>query len=127
MVISVGRLASEKNWSILLDAAAFALKDHPEIRLVLIGELARAAAAGALEGGMPRSEVHHFETCALAEAASQAGQLFETGDLILVKASRGMQLETLVRHLRQRFAPAERRGSGGRGAALACYAGWEVV
>lgn len=38
VVISVGRLASEKNWSILLDAAAFALKDHPEIRLVLIGE-----------------------------------------------------------------------------------------
>lgn len=121
-MLELGGFAAELHHAVGRAAAAAGID-----RLVLIGELARAAAAGALEGGMPRSEVHHFETCALAEAASQAGQLFETGDLILVKASRGMQLETLVRHLRQRFAPAERRGSGGRGAALACYAGWEVV
>lgn len=38
VMISVGRLAPEKNWPTLLHAAALVLKDFPRFRLVLIGE-----------------------------------------------------------------------------------------
>jgi 1,2-diacylglycerol 3-alpha-glucosyltransferase len=38
VMISVGRLAPEKNWPLLLHATALVLKDHPKFRLVLIGD-----------------------------------------------------------------------------------------
>jgi 1,2-diacylglycerol 3-alpha-glucosyltransferase len=38
VMISVGRLAQEKNWLVLLDAAQMALQDHPKLRIVLIGD-----------------------------------------------------------------------------------------
>jgi 1,2-diacylglycerol 3-alpha-glucosyltransferase len=38
VMISVGRLAQEKNWPVLLEAAAFVLEDHPELRVVILGD-----------------------------------------------------------------------------------------
>lgn len=38
ILISIGRLAPEKNWKTLLEAFARALPVHPDLRLVLIGE-----------------------------------------------------------------------------------------
>ncbi|RME76811.1 MAG: glycosyltransferase family 4 protein [Chloroflexi bacterium] len=38
MLISVGRLAKEKNWSTLLDAAARVMQSRPHVRLTLIGD-----------------------------------------------------------------------------------------
>ncbi|HUE99580.1 MAG TPA: glycosyltransferase [Anaerolineales bacterium] len=38
VMISVGRLAQEKNWPLLLHAAASVLQEYPEFRLALIGE-----------------------------------------------------------------------------------------
>lgn len=38
VMISVGRLAPEKNWPLLLQATALVLKDIPEFRFVLIGD-----------------------------------------------------------------------------------------
>mgnify|MGYP002640453372 CR=1 FL=1 len=38
ILISVGRLAVEKNWNTLLEAAAPVLKKHPDARLVVLGE-----------------------------------------------------------------------------------------
>jgi glycosyltransferase involved in cell wall biosynthesis len=38
VMISVGRLALEKNWPVLLHATALVLKDYPKFRLVLIGD-----------------------------------------------------------------------------------------
>jgi 1,2-diacylglycerol 3-alpha-glucosyltransferase len=38
VMVSVGRLASEKNWSTLLHAAALIMRDVPRFRLVLIGD-----------------------------------------------------------------------------------------
>jgi glycosyltransferase involved in cell wall biosynthesis len=38
VMISVGRLAPEKNWPLLLQAVALVLKDIPQFRLVLIGD-----------------------------------------------------------------------------------------
>ena len=37
-IVSVGRLAKEKNWALLLRATQSAIKDHPSLlRLVIIG------------------------------------------------------------------------------------------
>jgi glycosyltransferase involved in cell wall biosynthesis len=38
VLISVGRLAKEKNQDTLLQAVAFAMKDHANVRLILIGD-----------------------------------------------------------------------------------------
>src|SRR6185503_19688748 len=38
VMISVGRLAAEKNWGLLLQATALVRKDHPRFRLVLVGD-----------------------------------------------------------------------------------------
>jgi glycosyltransferase involved in cell wall biosynthesis len=38
VLISVGRLAKEKNWQTLLEAAVGVMKTQPQVRLVLIGE-----------------------------------------------------------------------------------------
>ncbi|MEO7838776.1 MAG: glycosyltransferase family 4 protein [Anaerolineales bacterium] len=38
VMISVGRLAPEKNWRLLLQATALVLKDYPRFRLVLVGD-----------------------------------------------------------------------------------------
>ena len=38
VLISVGRLAKEKNWHTLLDAAAEVMRTQPDIRLVILGE-----------------------------------------------------------------------------------------
>ena len=38
VLISIGRLAEEKNWTTLLAAATQVMKKHPNVRLVLIGE-----------------------------------------------------------------------------------------
>lgn len=38
VIVSIGRLAQEKNWDTLLRAAALVHKKHPDMRLVLIGD-----------------------------------------------------------------------------------------
>lgn len=120
-MLELGDFAAEMHHAVGRAAAAAGLD-----KLVLIGELARAAAAGALEGGMPPGDVVHFAT--RRDAESKLDELFVPGDVVLVKASRGMRLEGLVRRLRDRFGREGRStGSGGRGAAMACFAGWEVA
>lgn len=75
----VGRLAA---------AAGFDL-------LAAVGELAGELAAGAREGGMDDDAVHTFGT---AEAAGRfLGRRLGPGDLLLVKGSRGVGMEAVVR------------------------------
>ena len=38
LLISVGRLAEEKNWHTLLDAAAIVMQRHPDVRLAILGD-----------------------------------------------------------------------------------------
>jgi 1,2-diacylglycerol 3-alpha-glucosyltransferase len=38
VMISVGRLAQEKNWPVLLEAAAFVLEDQSDLRVVILGD-----------------------------------------------------------------------------------------
>jgi 1,2-diacylglycerol 3-alpha-glucosyltransferase len=56
VMVSVGRLAREKNWGTLLRAAARAYQRHPDLRLVLIGDGPEKAALQALAGELDISE-----------------------------------------------------------------------
>lgn len=38
VMISVGRLAKEKNWALFINAAAKAIKKHPDLRVVILGD-----------------------------------------------------------------------------------------
>ena len=122
-MLELGEYAAELHHEVGRTAAAAGID-----RLVLVGELCRAAAAGALEAGLDPAAVAHFETRDEAEAALDG--LVAAGDVVLVKGSRGMALERLVSALRERFRPGREVGGAGSGSgrapALACYAGWEV-
>jgi 1,2-diacylglycerol 3-alpha-glucosyltransferase len=56
IVISVGRLAEEKNWGTLLQAFALALKEEPDLRLVLVGDGPQAQALRQLTGELGITE-----------------------------------------------------------------------
>lgn len=63
--------------------------------LAAVGERSGEMAAGAKDGGMDDETVHTFET---AEAAGRfLGDRLEPGDLLLVKGSRGVGMEAVVR------------------------------
>lgn len=68
-----------------------------------VGALARHILDGARQAGLPADALHHCEDS--ASAASLAAELVRPGDAVLVKGSRGVQLETVVAALLARFAP----------------------
>lgn len=62
--------------------------------LVTFGEEARAFAEGAASAGMARGSIFSFtDFDALAE---EAEDIFHTGDMVLIKGSRGMKMERIV-------------------------------
>lgn len=69
--------------------------------VVGVGPLAREVLAGAREAGMAEDALTHFENAPGAAAA--IGDLVRPGDAVLVKASRGIRLETVVDALARRF------------------------
>ncbi len=93
-MLELGELAAELHHALGREAARAGID-----LVVLVGELARAAAAGALEGGLPASAVLHLPTTADAEREVPA--LLTDGDVVLVKGSRGMALERVVRSIAQ--------------------------
>src|SRR5690606_21686667 len=62
--------------------------------VVLVGELVRATAAGALEAGLAREAILHVDTA--AEAVGRVPALLRAGDVVLVKGSRRIGLEQVV-------------------------------
>ncbi len=66
------------------------------------GANARALADGALSAGMPAADVHYAETS--AGAADVAAAIVRSGDLVLVKGSRGIRTEVVVDRLKAEFA-----------------------
>ncbi len=95
VIISVGRLAPEKNWGRLLEATGHALKSNPRLRLALIGdgpqkkELKRQAAKLGIEsrvefaGKLPFKEIPRY-----LKAADLFGfaSLTETQGLVTMEA-----------------------------------------
>jgi UDP-N-acetylmuramoyl-tripeptide--D-alanyl-D-alanine ligase len=75
-----------------------------------VGELAKELLGGAREAGMANESVHHFADA--NEAAVGVESLISPRDAVLVKASRGVRLETVVNALRARFADGEPDRSG---------------
>ncbi len=98
-MLELGELAAELHHELGREAAAAGID-----RLVLVGELSKAAAAGALEGGLPREAVAHVDTA--EEAARAVDEIAREGDVVLVKGSRRMRLEEVVRSL------SAKRGGG---------------
>ncbi|MHB1127117.1 MAG: UDP-N-acetylmuramoyl-tripeptide--D-alanyl-D-alanine ligase [Bacillota bacterium] len=88
----------------MLELGIMAEKGHREVgqaavrhridRLIAVGELARLIAQGALEAGMDAKAVSFFESN--SEATAYLQEEVTTGDVILVKGSRGMHMEEIV-------------------------------
>lgn len=93
-MLELGELAAEMHHKLGREAAERGIDT-----LILVGDLAKAAAAGALEGGLDASSVIHLASTDLAER--EITSLLRDGDVALVKGSRGMHLERLVERLRR--------------------------
>ena len=65
--------------------------------LVVVGELAKLIARGAIDAGMPISCVSEFEESTLA--ARELPQMLRERDVVLVKGSRAMKMERVVEGL----------------------------
>lgn len=68
--------------------------------LVAIGERAAYIAAGARECGLPDNRVHHF--LSKADALEYLKQAISPQDKVLFKASRGMEMESLIAGLEEK-------------------------
>ncbi|MEI6509912.1 MAG: UDP-N-acetylmuramoyl-tripeptide--D-alanyl-D-alanine ligase, partial [bacterium] len=62
--------------------------------LFLLGDLSRHTAKGALENGYPLEKVRHFETMESLQESLRS--TLHPGDWVLLKGSRGMQLEKIL-------------------------------
>ena len=93
-MLELGELAAELHHRVGVEASESGIDV-----IVLVGELVKAAAAGALEAGHAKQAVVHFANT--AEAAEGIIDVVEEGDVVLVKGSRGMRLEEVVGALRK--------------------------
>ena len=87
------------------DVGAY-VASHRIDRLITCGSLGRSLAHGARRAGM--DPAHILEVCDATEAAGAVAAIVEAEDVVLVKASRGMRLEDVVRGLQGARRPAKR-------------------
>jgi len=73
-----------------------------DVLLTFGGAPATALADAAVAAGMPHDRVRHVATS--AEAAALATELIRSGDLVLVKGSRGVRGDVVVERLKAEFA-----------------------
>lgn len=85
----LGEGEREGHWEVGRQAAACEVD-----LLVAVGERASYIAAGARDSGLPPDRVYHF--LSKAEALDFLQQVVKLQDKVLFKASRGMQMETLI-------------------------------
>ena len=67
--------------------------------LAAVGNLAAYIGAGAREAGMPSSNIQYYGSA--REAALELKKSIRTGDVVLVKGSRGMRMEEFINSLRE--------------------------
>jgi UDP-N-acetylmuramoyl-tripeptide--D-alanyl-D-alanine ligase len=91
-MLELGEGAPEQHYRIGCEAAQAGID-----LLVAVGELSRAAAAGAIEGGLDESRVVHL--AGTDEAILRVPALVRAGDVVLVKGSRLTGLDRLVQRL----------------------------
>jgi UDP-N-acetylmuramoyl-tripeptide--D-alanyl-D-alanine ligase len=73
-----------------------------DLLLAVGGEAASVLARAAVMAGLPETRVRYFETS--DEAAIEAARLVQSGDLVLVKGSRGVRTDRVVDRLKAEFA-----------------------
>jgi UDP-N-acetylmuramoyl-tripeptide--D-alanyl-D-alanine ligase len=73
--------------------------------VVGVGPLAAEIVEGAREAGIPAGSLHHFAST--PDALRALDGLVRAGDVVLVKASRGVRLEAVVDALAARFGEGE--------------------
>jgi UDP-N-acetylmuramoyl-tripeptide--D-alanyl-D-alanine ligase len=83
-------------------AAGRALARRVDV-VIGVGPLSKETLAGAREAGLPEASLVHFDQAQAAAAAD----LVRPGDAVLVKASRGIRLETVVDAILRRFGGGE--------------------
>jgi UDP-N-acetylmuramoyl-tripeptide--D-alanyl-D-alanine ligase len=71
--------------------------------LITVGDLGQEIAIGAKQAGMKSTQVYEFESN--QAAAELLASLVQSGDLILIKASRKIQLEDIVAYLQKKINP----------------------
>jgi UDP-N-acetylmuramoyl-tripeptide--D-alanyl-D-alanine ligase len=91
-MLELGDSAPEQHYRIGFEAARSGVD-----LLVAVGDLTRAAAAGAIEGGLPESSIVHVSTT--DEAIARVPALVRAGDVVLVKGSHRNGLDRLVQRL----------------------------
>ena len=74
--------------------------------LLLMGEHGRETAAGAMEGGMTAARILFFESP--EQVRDHLQSLLKAGDWVLVKGSRKMKMERMVRMITETFGLQER-------------------
>lgn len=93
----------------MLELGLFTIDAHREIGarvgrvadvLVTVGERAKLIAEGAKSAGMQKRSIYSFNSS--VDAEESVGKLIRKGDLVLVKGSRAMHLETIVEEIRAR-------------------------
>jgi UDP-N-acetylmuramoyl-tripeptide--D-alanyl-D-alanine ligase len=72
--------------------------------LLTVGQRARLIAAEAIREGLPETHVHVMDDS--ASASDYLAGILREGDILLVKGSRGMAMEAIVRALEDRSAEA---------------------
>ncbi len=95
-MLELGDLAAELHHEVGREAAQAGID-----AIFAIGELAKAAAAGALEGGLSAAAVTHIDHT--DHAVEEIEGILQDGDVVLVKGSRGMRLERVVERIRHRW------------------------
>ncbi|HMD68851.1 MAG TPA: UDP-N-acetylmuramoyl-tripeptide--D-alanyl-D-alanine ligase, partial [Chitinivibrionales bacterium] len=104
----------------MLELGKFSARLHVELgrqlaaahvkRILAVGEYASAIAKGAIEGGMARKNI--LTAPDSSSAAPMARALVKSGDVVLLKGSRGVHLETVYEGLgaAEESSPAPRPG-----------------
>lgn len=91
----------------MLEMGEFSGKAHHELGqtaavtvdiLMCCGKEAAAIADGAIEYGMSADNIHRFSDS--DEAGMHLSRIIEKGDVILVKGSRGMKMENVIKYIR---------------------------
>ena len=79
-----------------------AARSGVDLLLTVGGAPAEAMARAAAAAGLGRQSVQHFTSS--EDAANRAAELVTSGDLVLVKGSRGVRTDRVVDHLKAKFA-----------------------
>ena len=96
----------------MLELGQYAMDAHEQIGrltrkvfdiLVTIGPRGKLIADGALRAGFDKNRVFSFDSS--DEARLEVQRIIQKGDLVLVKASRAMQLDKIVEEIRHQTAP----------------------